>query len=364
MELKAPLSSAKIAEWQQRHDVPIATLTERGVVGGHETFLVLLPEGHENDTMHSRNGLATLIWPRHHTYEMVTTTRTNGQPITGVLFVSGPLLMEEYVGDSQEDMFVESALLFGGRVESEQARDERPSRWFCTGDICSLIQGRLYFDGRKDNGVKIQGQRVYMEAVERGVALALQEITGDKRSGGSGPIIAFTVSKRVSGLLITCIVAFIINDDIGDTGIAQYAETKAVNAWIAEHYGTAHVPHKLFLVPAKVVPRFAHGKVDRKSLKKFYKDVIEDRNLLMPASRIHRTVTSSTQTLVARLMNEILGVFFLSEDDVIDDNRTRTFAELGGNSLLATLLVHELRQELGALPLTAHKLVRLLSCVF
>uniref|UniRef100_A0AAV1UM66 Carrier domain-containing protein n=1 Tax=Peronospora matthiolae TaxID=2874970 RepID=A0AAV1UM66_9STRA len=357
MELKAPLSSAKIAEWQ-RHDVPIATLTERGVVGGHETFLVLLPEDHENDTMYSRNGSATLIWPRHHTYEMVTTTRTNRQPITGILFVSGPLLVEKYVGDSQKDMFVDSALLFGNRVESEQARDERPRRWFCTGDICSLIQGRLYFDGRKDSGVKIRGQRVYMEAVERGVALALQETTGGKKYGGSGPVIAFTVSKRVSGLLITCIVAFIISDDIGSTGIAQYAETKAVNAWIAEHYGTAHVPHKLFIVPAKVVPRFAHGKVDRKSLKKFYKDVIEDRDLSMPASRIHRTVTSPTQTLVARLMNEILGVF-LSGGDVIDDNRTRTFAELGGNSLLATLFMHELRQELGALPLTARKLLDL-----
>ncbi|CAI5715212.1 unnamed protein product [Hyaloperonospora brassicae] len=358
MEFDARSLPTQVAA-RERDDVPIATLDERGIVGGGETSLVLVSEDQKNDIRHSGNGSATLIWPRNHSSEIEGTTRTGKQPVSGVLYVSGPLLTDEYAGDIQGNMFPDLASISGRRTENDPARNENPSWWFRTGDICSVIHRYIYFDGRKDSAVKTRGHLIHMDAVERAVALALKETTEDAQIDSTGGIVAFPVPKKVSkhGLLITSIMAFVLYEDTGSTGIVQYSQTKKLNAWIAEHHGTAHIPHKVFMVPAKVVPRFANGKIDRKSLKRFFEYAIDQRDTLALCPRINSVMISPAQTLVANLLNEILGI--PSSDDVYDDIRSRTFGELGGNSLLATLFVHELRQQFGALSLTARELLEM-----
>lgn len=361
MELKAPLSSAQIAEWQQ-HGVPIATLDRYGVVGG-STSLVLLSADLEKSTLHSSDISApTVIWPRRNASESISSTEIDKQPTTGILYVSGPLLTFGYIGDGHEDVFVGSDSLLSGQNDSKWARFVQPSRWFCTGDICSVIQGHLYFRGRKDNAVKIHGQRVYLEAVECAVAAALKEMRKDTRYDDSHQVIAFTTTKEVSKyeLLQRRIVVCIIRDDVSNAPVARYSQPKTLNAWITKHYGTSHIPHEVLLVPTNAVPRLANGKIDRRTLKFNYDT--GDCNVPLPSTSIDDEVKSSTEKLMARLLKEILDIPL--SDGISDDIRPRTFREAGGNSLLASLFVHELRKEFDALSLTAQELVRLLLCVF
>ncbi|KAF4032965.1 PQQ-like domain [Phytophthora infestans] len=327
MELKAPFSSAQIAQWQQ-HGVPIANLDRYGVVGGDTSLLLLA------DELDKKN--STVIWPKR------TTTRSEATKARskGILCISGPLLSFGYIGDGHEGAYVDSDDLPGVQngIKQVQAR-----RWFCTGDICSVVQGRLYYCGRKDDVVKINGQRVDLEAVERAVATALKATA---KVGGDHRIIALASTKEVSDFAIfqQSVVAFIVCDDTRSTAITRYSRMETLNAWIFEHYGALLTPHEILLLPSTNVPRLAHGKIDRRALAKILEHNRNDtKNLLTPVSK----GAVSPETFIAQSLEGMLGIS-LSEC-LSGDVRARTFADLGGNSLLATLFLHQLQQKFGAL---------------
>ncbi|KAG2865992.1 hypothetical protein PC113_g3207 [Phytophthora cactorum] len=303
MELKAPFSAAQIAQWQQ-YGISIANLDRYGVVG--DTSLLLLPDDVDSSTDDS-----AIIWPKRGTSESNSSTEDCTR---GILYVSGPLLTFGYIGDTREDVFVDSDKLLG------------------------------------DNAVKIHGQRVYLEAVERAVAAALKETAESTQFGGNHQIIALTATKKVHkyALFQQRIVAFIVCDD---TAVTRYTQIKTLNAWITDHYGTSHTPHDVLLLPSSTVPRLSHGKIDRRALEIFL-DESDSKNLLRTSNKGEK---GSTEMLLAQLLEEILGIS-LSEC-ISEDIRARTFADLGGNSLLATLFLHELRQSFGALCIAGQDLL-------
>lgn len=145
MELNAPLTSAQMTEWQER-GVPIANLSNNGVVGGEETSLLLV----SSDSSQLSGSTSTVVWP--------PSGETTPEAVQGILYVSGPLVSLGYINNHDEDAFVTSDKL----LESCNNELLASKRWFCTGDVCSVIQGRLYFCGRADYAVKIHGQRVYL----------------------------------------------------------------------------------------------------------------------------------------------------------------------------------------------------------
>ncbi|ETL80609.1 hypothetical protein L917_18919 [Phytophthora nicotianae] len=337
MELKAPFSSAQIALWQE-YGIPIANLDRYGVVGS-VTALLLLPHDRDNSAHDS-----TVVWPTRST----ACSEYTEEPTRGILYVSGSLLTFGYVGD--EDAFVNSDKLLGHEVDTEPAR-----RWFCTGDICCVIQGHLYYCGRKDNAVKIHGQRVYLEAVERAVAAARKEIEKDTHFGEDHQVVAITSTKEVSkyALIQQHIVAFIICDDANNT-VTRHPQTKTLNVWISERFGAFHAPFDVLLLPSKSVPRLAHGKIDRRSLEKF---LDYDKNDNAHSLAISSKGDRSTEVVVAQSLEEILGVSLST--CIFKDIRARTFADMGGNSLLATLFLHELRQVFGTLSIAAQDLLEM-----
>jgi acyl-CoA synthetase (AMP-forming)/AMP-acid ligase II len=324
--------------WRQ-NGVPIGTLDERGVVGA-ETSLALLSDGFENGAEPSNGAAATVIWPK---------AAGSVEP-RGVLCVSGPPV-GRYLGGDSEDAFVSSAALLRGQNDQDEALKSK--KWFCTGDIVSVIQGHLYFCGRTDNAVKVHGQRVNLEAVERAVAAAL---AGTEKEAPSRQVVAFTTTKEARKLALRqrSIVACIIREGANSSLVAPYAETNALKAWISEHYGASHIPQDVLVVPANAVQRLAHGKVDRRALEQLCRRDASASGLPTPARRC--SAQSSTEKLLSRLLNEILDLPMA--DGISEDLRTRTFREVGGNSLLATLFVHELKQELGGCSLRGPELVR------
>ncbi|OWZ15067.1 Acyl-CoA synthetase [Phytophthora megakarya] len=337
MELKAPLSSALIAEWQQ-HGIPIARLDDRGVVGD-DTSLVLLSDGQGEKAV--SDGTSTIIWPR--------STTTSEKFERGMLYVSGPLVSFGYVGCDQEVCVTSEELL--DKHDDRQQDIVRGRRWFCTGDICSVTQGHLYFCGRKDNVVKIHGRRVSLEEVERAVVAGLKKFSTHTRFDDNRQVIAFTTTKEVTkyALYQQSIVVCIICNDMSNASTTRYHKRRALNGWIAKHYGISHIPHDIVVMPSTAVHRLHHGKVDRRALEILYKS-----HVWLPSLRPSSKRESKTETLITQLLQEILEIPL--PDGRSGDVQTQTFMEIGGNSLLATLFIHELRQVFGEFSLTIQDL--------
>ncbi|POM59718.1 hypothetical protein PHPALM_31507 [Phytophthora palmivora] len=187
MELKAPLTSVQITEWQH-HGVPIGHLSDLGVVSD-DTSLILLADEHEKKPeLQLSSDMQTIIWPR-------STTSTE-KSSRGLLYVSGSLLALGYVGCNQQEVFATSEQLLSRHGGIQHGMQRR--QWFCTGDMCSVIQGHLYYCGRNDNVVKIRGQRVSVEAVERAVTAALGELSPGTGFEDYQQVITFTTTKEVA----------------------------------------------------------------------------------------------------------------------------------------------------------------------
>ena len=66
------------------------------------------------------------------------------------LLISGPQVMQEYLGDMDGDRFIE--------IEG--------TRWFKTGDRVALYEGEYFCKGRLDNQVKVSGYRIELSDIE------------------------------------------------------------------------------------------------------------------------------------------------------------------------------------------------------
>ncbi|NML63868.1 amino acid adenylation domain-containing protein [Hymenobacter sp. RP-2-7] len=183
-------------------------------------------------------------------------------------------------------------------------------RLYRTGDLARFdAEGNIEFLGRIDTQVKIRGFRVELAEIEslllqwpgiRNAAVALKE-------GADG------VKK---------LIAYLILDP------HQLLDEKAVRAYLRERLAPYMLPAAL--VPLGAFPLLTSGKVDRKALPyPVGGDHAPTRELTLPRNPIESAIYAAWQKR-----------FDTSDLSVTDD-----FFDLGGNSLLASLIISELRQQ-------------------
>ncbi|MPR35960.1 polyketide synthase [Salmonirosea aquatica] len=179
-----------------------------------------------------------------------------------------------------------------------------------TGDLARYMpDGSIEFHGRKDNQVKIRGNRVELGEVE--VALTTQ----------SGVRQAVVVAREdIPGQ--KQLVAYVVTTDAYDLEkLRKGIEKQLPDFMVPSHF-----------VRLEDFPRTVSGKVDKKQLPK-------------PGSQrpalgvLYREPVSELEKQIAALWGAILGI----ERVGLDDN----FFELGGNSLLAQKTIAALKQQLG-----------------
>ncbi|PYH42253.1 putative NRPS-like enzyme [Aspergillus saccharolyticus JOP 1030-1] len=188
-----------------------------------------------------------------------------------------------------------------------------PGLFYRTGDVVRQDESeRMMYLGRRDNEVKIRGQRVDLGSIEKALlatqlvvrAVALR-ITLDELDGGSA--------------LLACVIPF--SPKICPDAIRQRYLDQA--------------PH--LLVPRiQVVERIAltgSGKVDRKTLAREYLEEMAQWSPKEPAGQGTETVEDRLQALWRELLG-LPNALFRDEDD---------FFALGGTSLHAALLVSRLK---------------------
>jgi amino acid adenylation domain-containing protein len=218
----------------------------------------------------------------------------------GELCVGGGQLASGYVGDA------------GLSAERFVLRPFCHDGFYRTGDLARRRpDGALEFAGRRDDRVKIRGQRVDLGEVED--ALRSLAVVADA---------AVTVHERDGA--IARLVAWIVTED------GRPAAAGDLLAHLRQVLPSAALPAAF--VPIDRLPRNAAGKVDRQAL--------PDPAGTLPPDDSEATRTSSALAdRVGKIFAEALSLRRVGSDD--------DFFDLGGNSLLATVLIARLDATFG-----------------
>lgn len=221
----------------------------------------------------------------------------------GELCIGGPGLARGYLHN--EVMTREKFIDHGGH------------RFYRTGDLARyLADGSLQFLGRKDEQIKIRGNRVELTEIE--IQLAL--VSGVKLVAVAATAPADPSQKEI--------VAFLTAED-GDQ-----EKKRALVASIKTQL-KAILPD--YMRPANYVlvdgfPLTPNGKVDKQALLHHYKGE-------SPPSRQDKSAYQGDQAVIADVFGRLLG-----HDDFGPD---ASFFEIGGHSLLAAHLTKDLSDRLG-----------------
>jgi UDP-N-acetylmuramate--L-alanine ligase len=210
--------------------------------------------------------------------------------------------------DESQERFVPFALERG-----------RSDRVYKTGDLVSMnTKGELLFAGRRDNQIKIRGNRIELEEVESSV----KRIEGVKDA-------VVGVGEGVNSNELVC---FVMADGSGT--IDEAIMRDRLSGWLPEYMLPSH------FVLVGFIPLTASGKKDRRSLLSQYRHRVFRRDKYAPA-------ISETERKLVSVWKAVLAIDF---DIGIHDD----FTALGGDSLKSLLAIEELESRMGVRPPPGH----------
>ena len=185
------------------------------------------------------------------------------------------------------------------------------AKLYRTGDMGRRdTKGRLYFLGRRDQQIKLRGQRIEPQEIEialsgqPGVAAAAVKVW-PLGAGGEPVLVGYVVLKAGTTL-------------------------KAVRAALAQELPATHAP--TLLVPLAAMPLTLTGKIDRHALPKPIEEFGAPRALpeAGPVMQIANADPQAVEAMVLQIWRETLGLAGLGRND--------NFFEVGGDSLVAVTL--------------------------
>ncbi|KAI9038003.1 acetyl-CoA synthetase-like protein [Aspergillus affinis] len=252
----------------------------------------------------------------------------------GELLIEGPILGRGYIGDPDRT----NATFVPSPPWRSAFPDNVYGRMYRTGDLAQYVShGTLRIIGRRDEQVKLHGQRLELSEVEhhmRDAFVVKQTVAGlviPAESGGIPILTGFILSPEDSnaptheGIFASPCQKFRI--------LAQAAMSK-----LSDRLPRYMVPS--VMIPTKTIPTTRTGKTDRTQLRieasKYTRAQLEEFSGVMVKKR---TPVSQMENLLHRLIQEVLGV----KDFGMDDN----FFSLGGDSVLAMRLTKIARDDTG-----------------
>lgn len=232
---------------------------------------------------------------------------------TGVIHVSSPGLMPGYISGGSDESFI-----------SLQLRDE-PENWFKIGDTGFVDeQGRLIYQGRKDQQIKLRGVRVEPKEVRQSI-LEYQDIED-----------AFVTAWH-DPLGNTRLVAFIVREKQSDTNTADQDLVPTLRSFLLKRLPAMMLPD--FIMPVDAWPRTPSGKINAPKLLETI-DAFIGQNHSVPGIDEH-----SIEGTLYRLWTQVVGAGII--------HVRMNFFEAGGNSLLLVYLHEKLQREFAVtFPLT------------
>ena len=236
--------------------------------------------------------------PISNSHIYILDTDNNLLPINmiGQIAISGDCVGNGYINNPEltQKRFVTDKFTNSGKM-------------YLTGDLGYIdASGLIYFLGRNDFQVKVNGFRIELEEIETALH--------------SHPAVTNCIVLSQKNNLHTFLIAYYIsNRDISETELRKYLKNK-----LPEYM----VPH--YLVKLDKLPYNLNGKIDRKKLplpnfESSIKKIVPARN--------------NIDRLLVSLLEQILNINNISIDD--------SFFELGGDSLTAISLCAKVHSKLG-----------------
>jgi len=186
----------------------------------------------------------------------------------------------------------------------ETALNNKPDRYYATGDICRMrADGLLECAGRIDNQVKYRGYRIELEEIEN----VIEKCPGIKNA-------AVIIHGEKNAALL---VAFIVIDNS-----CKNIETEEIKKYMYQKLPDYMIPSRIISIEA--MPLTPNRKVDRKALRTVAVSSEEKR-----AGSLKLTCDSVTEKKLAEIWTEKLKL------DITETNVN--FFDAGGNSMLLLL---------------------------
>ncbi|VTO83274.1 unnamed protein product [Fusarium graminearum] len=253
--------------------------------------------------------------------------------VVGELFVEGPILSQGYLKNSQKnaESFITNPR-WCSKFTSETASSER--RFYRTGDLVKITEdGSIEFQGRKDNQVKINGQRLELSEIEHHLntdaivqaCLAFIPTTGPLKSRLVAVLSLHStfVSRGPDEMQLVIDFARSELTSVRDSLTGQLASYMIPSMWI--------VVNRIPLLPS--------GKLDRRRVANWVEAMSPEQYQLAIgaqdesyASGLDREATE-TETKLRAAWAKVLGI------EVESVPFTRSFIQLGGDSISAMQLV-------------------------
>ncbi|KAL6714216.1 hypothetical protein ACLMJK_008711 [Lecanora helva] len=259
----------------------------------------------------------------------------------GELVLEGPILAREYLQDKEktDSAFFEKpawASLVGN-----------PQRLYKTGDLVKYGEdGSIIFCGRKDNQIKLNGQRVELGEIEAKV-LSHQRIQG-----------AMIVLPK-SGLCKNRLVAVVALADIGSSALkessatsstacalVQGSELKTAQAYLREvkEFLAGNLP--AHMIPStwailESLPILVSGKADRKQVEKWI-GALDKETFKQITAQESTGGASDEMTKTVEQLREIWSAVF--NIPVAEVDPSSSFMTQGGDSLLSMSIVSRCRK--------------------
>ncbi|KAK2841631.1 NRPS [Arthroderma sp. PD_2] len=247
----------------------------------------------------------------------------------GELWLEGPLVGQGYLSDPRKtaNSFVNSPtwLINGG-----PHHPGRKGRLYKTGDLVRYnnTDGTLLFVGRKDNQVKIRGQRVELSEVEYHVQ---RHLSTSHKVDVAAEIVTPTGSESPLLVVFIAVGASVNNEPLPVIRENLKSLTSGVAEKLQDVLPVYMVPGAF--LPLDHIPTTAAGKRDRKALKQVGNSFTMDQVLeLQPLNGERRAPATDLESQLQQLFSAVLNIE--PSRIGIDDS----FFSLGGDSISAMQL--------------------------
>ncbi|KAL4863703.1 hypothetical protein BDV12DRAFT_201835 [Aspergillus spectabilis] len=266
-------------------------------------------------------------------------TRLVPEGVVGELLLEGPTVGRGYVNNAKQTAaaFIDPPLWLLG------LRNGQPStRLYKTGDLARFTKdGCLIFVGRKDNQIKIRGQRVELGEVEgqAGIAFSNMDVTIE------------LVGHADDALLVAFVHPMADHESPAGTGSSLLQpHSQQFQESVRAAISTLHAALPSYMVPTAFlplawVPKLPTGKIDRKKLRELAAslsqselDVYSGINATRRTPSTH--LEAQLQDLVARVLKRSPGSIALDENLFhvgLDSLRAMTLASLAAKEGLKIL---------------------------